>query len=176
MSRVSARLQTVVLAFVVVVGAGAAGAQAQGLVTMQKLSAPLANELVGESVATCAQKGYNVVAVVVDLDGVRQALLRGNGAPIHSLDNAYYKAYSAASLTLGRKEGSTKEVRDRIAKNPPSTVPQTPLPNITYAVGGVTIMAGGVAIGAIGVSGAPGGQFDEECARAVLAKIKDRMK
>jgi uncharacterized protein GlcG (DUF336 family) len=176
MSPVSSRLQTVVLAFVVLVGAGATGAQAQGLVTMQKLSATLANELVGEAVASCAQKGYKVVAVVVDLDGVRQALLRGDGAPIHSLDNAYYKAYSAASLTLGRKEGSTKEVRDRIAKNPPSTVPQTPLPNITYAVGGVTIMAGGVAIGAIGVSGAPGGEFDEECARAALAKIRDRMK
>ena len=39
-----------------------------------------------------------------------------------------------------------------------------------------TIMPGGVAIGAIGVSGAPGGQFDEECARAALAKIQDRMK
>ena len=60
---------------------------------MQKLSAPLANELVGESVANCAQKGYTVTAVVVDLDGVRQALLRGNGAPIHTLDNAFYKGY-----------------------------------------------------------------------------------
>jgi len=117
-----------------------------------------------------------VVAVVVDLDGVRQAVLRGNGAPIHSMDNAYYKAYSAASLTLGRKEGSTKEVADRMAKAAPTTVPQTPLPNVTYAVGGVTIVAGGAAIGAIGVSGAPGGQFDEECARGALAKIKDRMK
>ncbi len=37
-------------------------------------------------------------------------------------------------------------------------------------------MAGGVAIGAIGVSGAPGGQFDEQCAREALAKIQDRMK
>src|SRR3989442_977774 len=44
------------------------------------------------------------------------------------------------------------------------------------AVGGVTIMAGGKAIGAIGVSGAPGGQFDEECARAAIAKIQERMK
>jgi len=51
-----------------------------------------------------------------------------------------------------------------------------PLPNVTYAVGGVTIKAGETAIGAIGVSGAPGGQFDEECARAALAKIKDKMK
>ena len=176
MSRVAPSLQTVVVAFLVVVGAGVTGAQAQGLVTMQKLSAPLANELVGQAVASCAQKGYMVTAVVVDLDGVRQAMLRGNGAPIHTLDNAFYKAYSAASLTLARKEDSTKAVADRISKNPPSTVPQTPLPNITYVTGGVTIMVGGVAIGAIGVSGAPGGQFDEQCAREALAKIQDRMK
>ena len=176
MSRISAGLQAAVLALVFVAGAAPTGAQAQGVINVPRLSAPLANELVGETVAVCAQKGYNVVAVVVDLDGVRQALLRGNGAPIHSMDNAYYKAYSAASLTLGRKEGSTREVAARIAKNPPSAVPFTPLPNVTYGVGGVTIMAGGAAIGAIGVSGAPGGQFDEECARAALAKIQDRMK
>ncbi len=153
-----------------------AGAQAQGLVTTQKLSAALANELVGESVAECAKKNYNVVAVVVDLDGVRQAVLRGNGAPIHSLDNAFYKAYSSASLTLGRKEESTKAVRERMAQAAPTTVPSTPLPNVTYAIGGVAIMAGGNIIGGIGVSGAPGGQFDEDCARAALAKIADRMK
>jgi uncharacterized protein GlcG (DUF336 family) len=173
MSRISARLQIIVFAFLV---AGATGVHAQGLLTMQKLSAPLANELVGQAVASCAQKGYVVTAVVVDLDGVRQAMLRGNGAPIHTLDNAFYKAYSAASLTLSRKEDSTKAVADRISKNPPSTVPQTPLPNITYATGGVTIMVGGVAIGAIGVSGAPGGQFDEQCAREAISKIQDRMK
>src|SRR6266850_2068314 len=172
MSRISAGLQVLVLA----AGAAATGAQAQGVVTTQKLAAARADELVGETVANCAQKGYPVVAVVVDLDGVRQALLRGNGAPIHSMDNAYYKAYSAASLTLARKEDSTKAVAERMGKNPPTTVPQTPLPNVTYAVGGVTIMAGGNAIGAIGVSGAPGGQFDEECARAAIAKIQERMK
>jgi len=63
-----------------------------------------------------------------------------------------------------------------MAKNPPSNVPQTPLPNVTYAQGAIAIMAGGRAIGGIGVSGAPGGQFDEECARAAMAKIQDRMK
>ena len=163
-----------VLAFALV--GMATGAGAQGLVTMQKLSAPLANELVGDTVAICAQKGYTVTAVVVDLDGVRQALLRGNGAPIHTLDNAFFKAYSAASLTLSRKEDSTKAVAERMAKNAPTTVPQTPLPNVTYAVGGVAIMAGGRTIGGIGVSGAPGGQFDDDCARAAIAKIQDRMK
>jgi uncharacterized protein GlcG (DUF336 family) len=155
---------------------GITAAHAQGLVTTQRLSAALANELVGESVADCARKGHKVVAVVVDLDGVRQAMLRGDGAPIHSVDNAYYKAYSAASLTLGRKEESTKAVAERMAKAAPTTVPQTPLPNVTYAVGGVTIKANGAAIGAIGVSGAPGGNFDEECAMSALAKVQDKLK
>jgi uncharacterized protein GlcG (DUF336 family) len=151
-------------------------AHAQGLITTQKISAALANELVGESVAECARKGYKVVAVVVDLDGVRQALLRGDGAPIHSMDNAFYKAYTMASLGLARKEETTKQIQDRMAKAPPTTVPQTPLPNVTYAQGAIAIMANGNTIGALGVSGAPGGQFDEECARAAMAKVKDRMK
>src|ERR1700747_1151129 len=162
MLQVSIRLLAGAVGFAAI-AAAAIGARAQGLVTIQKLSAPLANELVGESVAACAAKGYTVTAAVVDLDGARQAMLRGNGAPIHTLDNAYYKAYSAASLTLARKEDSTKAVADRMSKNAPSTVPQTPLPNVTYAVGGVTIMSGGNAIGGMGVSGAPGGNFDEEC-------------
>ena len=174
MSRVSSLWKYGVLA-----GAGAlaaAGAKAQGLISNPKISAALANQLVGDSVAACATKGYKVVAVVVDLDGVRQAMLRGDGAPIHSVDNAFYKAYSAASLTLVRNESSTKEMANRMAKNPPSTVPQTPLPNVTYAVGGVTIKANGAAIGALGVSGAPGGNFDEECALSALAKVQDQLK
>ena len=160
----------------IALAAGATSAQAQGVITTHKLSAALANELVGESVAQCARNGYKVVAVVVDLDGVRQALLRGDGAPIHSMDNAYYKAYTIASLGLARKEETTKAIADRMAKAPPSTVPQTPLPNVTYAQGAVAIMAGGQTIGGLGVSGAPGGQFDEECARGALDKIKDKMK
>ena len=175
MRRISNRLFAGVVGFAVV-AAAAIGAQAQGLITIQRLSAPLANEAVGEAVANCAQKGYTVTAAIVDLDGARQALLRGNGAPIHTLDNAFYKAYSAASLTLARKEDSTKAVADRMSKNPATTVPQTPLPNVTYAVGGVAIMSGGNTIAGIGVSGAPGGNFDEECARAGIAKIQDRMK
>ena len=150
---------------------------AQGVVNRPQLSAALANELVGDTVAICASRGYKVWAIVVNLDGVRQAVLRGDGAPMHSQDNAYYKAYSAASLTLGRNEGSTKEVADRMAKGKPSSVPFTPLPNVTYGVGGVTIRsAAGQAIGAIGVSGAPGGGLDEACAREAIAKIQDRMK
>src|SRR4051794_29161995 len=113
MANLFAVRKAVTLPVGIVLACCAVQVEAQGLVQMQKLSAALANELVAESVANCATKNYHVTAVVVDLDGVRQALLRGNGAPIHTMDNAFYKAYSAASLTLGRKEESTKVVADR---------------------------------------------------------------
>src|SRR3954469_25186449 len=176
MSPFPKKCQSVALTLMVVAGAASTCVLSQGMVNRPQLSAALANELVGDTVGTCAKQGYKVWAVVVNLDGTRQALLRGDGAPIHSQDNAYYKAYSAASITLGRNEGSTKEVGDRMAKSPPSSLPYTQLPNVTYGQGGVTIKAGGQAIGAIGVSGAPGGQFDEACAREAMAKIEDRLK
>jgi uncharacterized protein GlcG (DUF336 family) len=158
------------------IAAAASAAHAQGVINQPRLSAPLANQVVGDTVAFCAQKKYNVWAVVVDLNGVRQAVLRGNGAAIHSQDNAYYKAYASVSLTLGRNENSTREVAARMAKAPPSTVPNTQLPNITYGVGGIAIKSGsGQIIGGLGVSGAPGGQFDEECGQAALDKIKDQL-
>src|SRR5437867_11002149 len=75
MSRLMA---TAALAFAVLGTAG--GVSAQGLVTLQKLSAPLADELVGDRVATRAQKGYAVTALVVELDGLRQGPLRRSRA------------------------------------------------------------------------------------------------
>jgi uncharacterized protein GlcG (DUF336 family) len=155
---------------------GVTAAHAQGVINQPRLSAHLANQVVGDTVAICAQKKYNVVAVIVDLEGVRQAVLRGNGSPIHSMDNAYYKAYASASLTLGRNEGSTHEVAQRMAKAPPSTIPNTQLPNVTYARGGIAIRAGDKIIAGLGVSGAPGGHLDEECGQAALDKIKEQLK
>ena len=176
MSGISAGARVVALGLGMIAGGISMNVQAQGVVNVPRLSAAVANQVVGDTVAICAQRGYRVVAVIVDLDGTRQAMLRGDGAPIHSVDNAFYKAYSSASLTLGRKEGSTKEVADRISKNPPSGIPYTPLPNVTYGQGGVAIMAGGAIIGGLGVSGAPGGQLDEACARDALAKVHDKLK
>jgi len=170
------KCQSFALGLMVIGGAASTCVLSQGMVNRPQLSAALANELVGDTVAICAKQGYKVWAVVVNLDGVRQALLRGDGAPIHSVDNAYYKAYTVASLGLARKEETTKAIQDRMAKAPPTTVPQTPLPNVTYAQGAIAITAGGQTIAGLGVSGAPGGNLDEDCARAALAKIKDRMK
>jgi uncharacterized protein GlcG (DUF336 family) len=154
----------------------ASAAAGQGLIKTNRLSAVLASEAVAEAVAACAKKGYAVTAIVVDIDGVRQAVLRGDGAPVHTLDSAYAKAYTAASLAPVRKDDSTKSIFERIVQNPSTTASLGNLPNITFTPGGVTIMAGAEPIGGIGVGGAPGGNFDDECARAALDTIKERMK
>ncbi len=150
---------------------------AQGLITQKRLSASLAMGAVGEAVEVCKKHGYAVTAIIVDNEGVRQAVLRGDGAVVHTLDSAYVKAYTAASLAPVRKDGSTKALSERIARTPGvTTAGLASLPNVNFTPGGVTIMAGEEAIGGIGVGGAPGGNFDHDCAVAALDKIKDRMK
>jgi uncharacterized protein GlcG (DUF336 family) len=152
-------------------------ASAQGLIIKKRLSSSLAMEAVMEAVEVCKKAGYAVTAIIVDNEGVRQAVLRGDGAVVHTLDSAYVKAYTAASLAPVRKDGSTKALSERIAKTPGvSTAGLASLPNVNFTPGGVTIMAGDEAIGGIGVGGAPGGNFDHDCAVAALDKIKDRMK
>src|SRR6266404_2055735 len=89
-----------VLTLAILIGAGCsilcapAVSGAQVLVT-HRIPAALALEAVGEAVAVCAKQGYAVTAVVVDADGVRQALLRGDRAGAHTLDSAADKAYTA---------------------------------------------------------------------------------
>ena len=56
------------------------------------------NELVSGADAACKDKTYNVTAVVLDIDGVRQALLRGDGAGIVTLEVANDKAFTSISM------------------------------------------------------------------------------
>jgi uncharacterized protein GlcG (DUF336 family) len=50
------------------------------------------------------------------------------------------------------------------------------LTNITPAQGALAIMIGDEVIGAIGISGAPGGDKDEACAKAGIDKVSADLK
>ena len=135
---------------------------------VHRLSAPLANEAVGAAVASCAQQGYPETAVVVDTDGVTQALLRGDGAGVHTLDSAHDKAYTSVTF-----RADTGALLDRAPAIGPLVAR---LPHLLLFQGGVVIRIGSEVIGAIGAAGAPGGNLDEACARAGLDKISDRLR
>jgi uncharacterized protein GlcG (DUF336 family) len=164
-----------VLALAALIGAGCSmlgvpkTAVAQTLPT-HRIPAAMALDAIGEAVAACARQGYAVTAVLVDADGVRQAVLRGDWAGAHTLDSAADKAYTSASF-----KADTGALVDR-AKTVPIAPLFAKLPKLLLFRGGVVIKLHNEVIGAIGVAGAPGGDLDENCAKAGLAKIRDRLK
>jgi uncharacterized protein GlcG (DUF336 family) len=142
--------------------------QAQILPTHPTLAA-LAVEAASETVAAYAKQGYHETAQVVDAVGVVIATLRGDVAGAHTLNSAYYKAYTAASF-----KNDTLALAER-AKGEDSILPLAKLPHVMFFGGGVPIKLGDETIGAVGASGAPGGKLDDACARAGVDKIKDRL-
>jgi len=133
-----------------------------------RIPAALAMEAIGEAVSSCAKRGYRETAVLVDADGATIATLRGDGAGIHTLDSAHDKAYTSASFksdTIALAELAKNEIAG-LAK----------LPHVLFFGGGVVIKLGDEVLGAIGASGAPGAMLDDNCARAGLDKIRDRLK
>ena len=145
-------------------------AHAQGLLQTKRISADLANQAVAAAVAKGTSQGYVETAVLVDADGVQQAALRGDRAGAHTLDSAFSKAYTAASFktdTTGLVERS---------KTVPVLVNLFKLPNPLLLGGGIVITVGDEVVGAIGASGAPGGDLDDGCTHAALEKIKDQLR
>ncbi len=162
---------TAVLALLGATGVWSIAARADGLLTTHRLSAALASEAAREVVASCARQGYAETAVVVDADGVRQAVLRGDRAGSHTLDSANDKAYTAASF-----KADTSALVERAKAVPGFAALFTQLPHLMLFGGGIVIKVGDEVVGAIGASGAPGGALDEACARAGLDGIRDRLR
>jgi uncharacterized protein GlcG (DUF336 family) len=140
------------------------------LITTHRIPAALASEAVTAAVASCASQGYNETAVLVDADGVRQALLRGDRAGSHTLDSANDKAYTSATF-----KADTGVLVERAKTAPGFAALFTQLPHLVLFGGGVVIKVGDEVVGALGAAGAPGANLDEACAKAGLDKIRDRL-
>src|SRR5436305_12270299 len=154
--------------FVALVGLSAA-ASADTLPT-HRIPAALAMEAAQEVVAACARQNYHETADVVDADGVSIAVLRGDATGAHTLDSAHFKAYTAASF-----KADTLALSER-AKGEDGLAPLAKLPHLMFFGGGVPIKLGDELIGAVGAAGAPGAKLDDNCARAGIEKIRDRLK
>lgn len=129
---------------------------------------PMAPALQAARVAIkkCEEDGYRVSAAVVDRSGVVKALLRADGAGVHTVDSSRKKAYTAASLGE-----STMKLARLIADKPDLQALRDMNPDILMLGGGVPASVDGEVVGAIGVGGAPGAQLDDACARAGLQAI-----
>ncbi len=146
----------------------AAGACAQGATyTARSLTPEAALKATLAALEDCRKRGYQVAVAVVDRAGVAHTMLRDRFAGPHTVNTAINKGYTAVSFRVDTLELS----KQTQAGSPSSGVRE--IPNVVAVGGGVLIQAGGSLLGAIGVSGAPGGEADEACARAGIAAIRD---
>ncbi len=138
------------------------------LITHKYLSLDIAKTIAEGSIAACAAKGYATSAVVVDADGETIVAMHGDGASIHTLENARRKAYTAMTF-----KQTTAEYAKKLADPNSVAHQQVTLPNVIAIPGGVPIKAGNDVIGGIGVSGSPG--VDEDCVNGGMDKVKDQL-
>jgi uncharacterized protein GlcG (DUF336 family) len=119
------------------------------------------------AMAHCRKAGHQVTVAVVDRAGLVQVLLRDRFAGAHTIDIAPQKAWTAASFRMSSAALATETQAGR----PMSGI--RGLPRVMAIGGGQVIEAGGAVLGAIGVSGAPGGEADDACALAGIKAIAD---
>jgi len=111
-----------------------------------------------------------VSVAVLDRSGRLRVFLQGDGASPHNLELARRKAYTALTFRRTSAEWAKRTAEGDVAG-------QRSLSDVIPLGGGVPIMIGDEAIGSVGLSGAPGGQPQEEaCAKAGIAKVQDQLK
>ena len=95
--------------------------------------------------------------------------VRNDGAGLATFENSMKKAYTAR--TFARSSG---EFAEGVKGNPNAGA--LFLTNIVPTQGALPIKVGNETIGAVGVSGAPGGEKDEACAKAGIDKVSADLK
>ena len=161
--------RSLVLASAIVALTALPGHAQEALVTYKLLSPEIALDSARAALAECRKRGYQVAVAVVDRFGVTQVMLRDRFAGAHTPTTAAGKAWTAASFRTNTTA--------LMAISQPG-MPQSGLRDLPGAVilgGGMVIEGGGSMVGAVGVSGAPGGDADDACAKAGIDAIRDRL-
>ena len=140
-------------------------ALAQAVRTERQISFDAARAMATAALETCRKNGFNVTVTVVNKWGRVKAVLSDDNTGPHTNENSFRKAYT--SITYKANSG---DFGKRIGSTPPPHAALV-LPNITTAEGALLILSGKEIVGAIGVSGAPGGDKDAVCSQAGIDRI-----
>ena len=140
--------------------------QGEGLRSFRVMKPETALDLARAALEGCRSRGYQVAVAVVDRFGVTQVVLRDELAGAHTPETAWRKAWTAVSFrtdTLALAELTQ-------AGEAASGIRQ---------VSGAMMVGGGIPVEAagemVGVSGAPGGDADAECAAAGIEAVSDAL-
>jgi uncharacterized protein GlcG (DUF336 family) len=143
------------------------GAQAEDVLSVKNIGMELARDLATKAIETCRDMGYQVSAVVVDRNGLVRAALRDDLAARFTLQIAEEKANATimSGIDSGEFRANRQDIRPELNH----------ISGIIMMQGAIQLSAGGHRIGALGVSGAPGGDKDEQCAQKALAALEERI-
>jgi uncharacterized protein GlcG (DUF336 family) len=150
------------MALVYGVSVGVLADEAAPSVSVKRLSLESANRIAQGAIEACRKKGIQIGVTVVDRDGTVQAVMRDTIAAQITVPISRMKAFTAANFNA-----ATSELTSR------ADTPIGRIDGLVMSAGGLPIQAGGQLLGAIGVSGAPQGKTDEECAQAGIDTIID---
>jgi uncharacterized protein GlcG (DUF336 family) len=139
-----------------------------------RLPLDVAIDAAKEAMRVCEDKHYWVSATVVDMDGVPQVQVRGDRATVHTGESSFRKAFTVVTLgpefSFDRSSGFFE-----LMKTSPFAPQLSTVHNVMALPGAVAFKVNGEMVGALGVGGAPGGDKDEVCAAAGVAKVADRL-
>lgn len=145
----------------------ALSAQASDILNEKTIGMELARDIANETILACRKDGYHISAVVVDRFGLTRAALRDDSASRFTLEIAERKANM--TVMAWTDSGAFKNARADIQQE------LNHIEGLIVMEGGLKIIAGGYNIGAVGVSGAPGGEKDAACAQKALENLADRI-
>jgi uncharacterized protein GlcG (DUF336 family) len=118
------------------------------------------------ALVSCREGGYQVAVSVTDRLGTPIVVLRDRYAGPHTPEAATRKAYTSASFRMSSADLAEATQTGK------ATSGIRHLKHILALGGGLPIEAAGSLVGAIGISGAPGGDADEACAQAGIDAIQ----
>jgi uncharacterized protein GlcG (DUF336 family) len=162
-------VKRIILAAALALAAALPAGAAEGIITYKSLSPDVAFDLARTALLQCRKDGYQVAVVVVDRFGVPLVELRDQYAGSLGLKVAAAKAKAAQVFTR-----DTRELAKMIQSGEISP-PLATLAEMVMVTGGLVIQAEGSTLGAVGVSGASGGDQDEACAKAGMAAVQDKL-
>jgi uncharacterized protein GlcG (DUF336 family) len=160
----SLMLATALAAFASGCAIGQTPPAAAGLVTERSISLASAMELATAGLERCRADGYKVTVTVLNRHARAAVVLSDDGANPHTVENSMRKAYTAFTTRAPSAEMGKR--------TQPNLAGFMLLERITTIEGGLPIFAANKElVGAVGISGAPGGDKDAACVQAGLDKI-----
>lgn len=144
----------------------------KGVITTHELSLDLAEKIARASIEACRKMGFHTTMVVVDTSGTMKAFLRDDKTGPHTVTLAQDKAFTA--LTLSSRFATSGAFAT--ARNSTLGSPMSNIRGVTGVAGGVPIKYRGEVIGAVGSSGAVGGDKDELCSQAGIDAVADQLR